>query len=198
MVAATSHKMKYTPTSEVLPKPSSYLPEATRTRGHLSLAEAEAAHKAEGKRLRKARLDQECCQKDVAERVEAVRQASLYHARHEELTHKKHEQGGAEAVATETFARQREAAAAHSLAVSRHIELLQHTTSVGIPVLSLISGTSDRSSLPPHIHSLTPPTFFGQHALTNSSVGTAGIGFAAPVKVAPRDGMPRPEDASQE
>jgi hypothetical protein len=51
-----------------------------------SLAAAEAAHKAEGERLRLDRMEQERYQKEVAERAEAARQALPYRAREEKLS----------------------------------------------------------------------------------------------------------------
>ena len=53
-----------------------------------TLEQEEVAHRAEGERLRLARLEKECVQKEATERAEASRLAALYRARQEELSKK--------------------------------------------------------------------------------------------------------------
>ena len=69
------------------------------------LAATEAAHKAESERIRQAKLEQERYLREIAKREEDARQASLYRARHDELSQNLLELEAEEATAAETYSR---------------------------------------------------------------------------------------------
>ena len=54
-------------------------------------------------------------------------------------------------VAAMAFTRQKEAAAAQRLVVSRHLELLQEAASASVPPLGHFPVLPELSSLPPHL-----------------------------------------------
>ena len=111
-MATVLANMNYSPTL-LLPFKHAPLATASTLGPHLwdskDLAEAEAAHKAEGERMQQAMHAHDNAKKKAAERAEVARHVSLYKARQEEPGRKMQELEGAKAAVAEAFARQRDA-----------------------------------------------------------------------------------------
>ena len=88
IVATALPKMNYSFPLDSLRQPSPimpYNPLPIQQWDYVTLEQAEAAHKADGERLRLVRLHAECIQRETAERAKASRLAALYQARQEDL-----------------------------------------------------------------------------------------------------------------
>jgi len=170
----------------------------------LDLESAEAAHIAEGERLRQARILRDSAQKAATERALAEQLASK-RAREEQLKSELMELESAEAAAVEEFARHQALAAARRLALSQHYgDLHKLTSTVSIspksdPGMTHPSLPFPSQPLPPHLSKLASPSPPTTQSSSFTRVGVATPGTAAPMNVAtPPFGLPRPGEASQE
>ena len=154
MVAAALLKMNYSSpldfSSGPSPMPSRCAPYPVALVS-VALADAVAAHKAKGERLRLAMLDHERRQREVAERAETDRPVSLYRTMQEEPSRKMQELEAAEDSVAEAFARQRDVAAAQRVAVSRQLEPMQQVIAAGVPPLGSFFAAQDLTLLPSHM-----------------------------------------------
>ena len=152
--------------------------------------------KASIERLKLARHAQDNVVRKATERAELARHASLYRARQGKLSRTIEESEAAEVVDAELIDRQKEAAAAQWLAITRQLDLLQHVATDGIPPVGHLTTLVDRTSLPLFLQVSVPPSSLRLSTTSNLNDSIDALGPASPVKVAPHMGLPRPGEAS--
>jgi len=207
MVSMTTHGTQMTPFA--LPNPHTALPPLSAA----ALAEAEAAHAAQGLRIQQAREAQALFAAEIArlEAEAARKETEALREMQAKLQTQLQELAAEEAASVQAFALRREMLAQESKAVAEKLKQLQ---SSGPRQRSAISGgfSKDHTSLPPHLTSFsatlgtTPASGQLLHGRAEPETPASGpaepfnlvMGLTSPLTAAPTCGLPRPREALPE
>ena len=200
---------------------TSTLQQPPSTLSAIELAEAEAAHAAQGKRLREAReiqqalaeatamkLAQDAARAEAERAIQAAEESKKLQAH---LQAQLQQLAAADAAAAQAFADRRAQMTRESIEITQRLQALQRLPQAFQPPYPSLS-QPDRSILPPHLIQHMPTTGVtstnsqpqqGSSAPLMPATGPAEPLFPAqvssvPAQTAPQIGAPRPEEARQE